>query len=650
MLNFRCSQEDGRWIGDYVQERQLEMLKSLLYSSTPRSTESLMAQWSVSERTIKYDLSQLRRALKEHGVKLLNKKGVGYYFSPADKPTLIDAYSFSELENVEAVTQANILLYPLFVKDGADMAEIGEHLFFDVSTIKRYVSELSLDSKEVSLQLVAGKKLSLVGEELALRKFYVSLMQEELKTVQSIELKFRLQKAFPLYEAVFDSNWFAKAVEQLKVTISKHSLWISEWAFEYLALYLYVMYLRSGAGGAETFENSVASDFFKDKHLAEQFQGETAFAKDVLKQLYWGKADGEEVARLVQVMLEQNIFSEQALDAKAQARLERVIDEMLAALAFNYPGQSFDEASLKSDLTPHLKQIIRKHELGGRLTPNPLFHQVKQKYSDHYQMAQVIYHLFADEYQLDYSDNEASLLAIYLYKNSQDVEHKTYTAYLVCGTGRGFSKLLETRLGNIFPNIEVLESLSSYHLLKKSKLAKVDLIISTITLPEGDIPVVKISSFLGRQDIQAISQVLEYGTSANELALASEEIPVLAPSPTYQTTLTGQELPLLKENALTFSNILLDLYSTMVSLPDGYQINQEKLLGISIHLIIALPRYFEAEALEFNQEIVDEVIAIEKTHKALARDMNAFLNRVEQTLGHGIPYMERYALYQYILT
>ncbi|MGO4928420.1 hypothetical protein ACTQ5J_07465 [Fundicoccus sp. Sow4_F4] len=88
-----------------MQERQLEMLKSLLYSSTPRSTEALMAQWAVSERTIKYDLSQLRETLKEHGVKLLNKKGIGYYFSPDDKPKLIAAYSFSDLENTEEETR-----------------------------------------------------------------------------------------------------------------------------------------------------------------------------------------------------------------------------------------------------------------------------------------------------------------------------------------------------------------------------------------------------------------------------------------------------------------------------------------------------------------------------------------------------------------
>src|SRR5699024_6885731 len=104
-----------------------------------------------------------------------------------------------------------------------------------------------------------------------------------------------------------------------------------------------------------------------------------------------------------------------------------------------------------------------------------------------------------------------------------------------------------------------------------------------------------------------------------------------------------------KEHAVTFSNIILDLYSTMVNLPDIYDINQEKLLGISIHLIIALPRYFDGEGLEGDAEIVEEVMQIERTHQVLAREMEAFLSRIELTIGKGIPYMERYALYQYIL-
>src|SRR5699024_916006 len=140
------------------------------------------------------------------------------------------------------------------------------------------------------------------------------------------------------------------------------------------------------------------------------------------------------------------------------------------------------------------------------------------------------------------------------------------------------------------PNIIILERLSSLHLLKKQDISKADLIISTIDLPDKGVPVVKISSFLGRRDIQLINQVLDYGTASTDLSIIRDDSSDLSNNSFEQLLDQGKLTSLNKEHAVTFSNIILDLYSTMVNLPDIYDINQEKLLGISIHLIIALPR------------------------------------------------------------
>src|SRR5699024_3592522 len=130
------------------------------------------------------------------------------------------------------------------------------------------------------------------------------------------------------------------------------------------------------------------------------------------------------------------------------------------------PLLEFDKEKLWKELRPHLKQNIRKQSLKIEIEPNPLFYQIKQKYQDHYLFAQNIYKIFCDEFNMVYSDDEASLIAIYLYKNTNNKDIKKIKAYLVCGSGRGFSKLIEQRLSNIFPNITVLETLSSFYLLR----------------------------------------------------------------------------------------------------------------------------------------------------------------------------------------
>lgn len=470
-----------------MQDRQMQLLKSLLYSSAPRSLESLIEEWNVSERTIKYDISTIRKALKSLDVKLLNKKGIGYYFLPNDKPIIIEEFSLPESDHEKQSDQTNIILYTLFTEGKTNIKDIAEFLYYDISSVRRFVELIETQSSEVSIRLNKEGCITIEGSEIEIRKFYSELIIKELKTVNGIEISLRLKKAFPYYESFIDENWLNKVEDNIKQLIHQHQIWISEAALEYLTIYLYVMKLRGEATNYIESTNDISS-----------FKGEHQFAEKLLRQLNWGVTSEDEIQLLVHIMIENNIFIESNLQKDKEHELTEVIYQMLVTLKQAYPDDNYYEEELISDLTPHLKQIIRKTELGGSLKQNPLFHQVKLKYNRHYMIAQRIYKEFCDHFGIEYTDNEASLIAIYLYKNAVNDEQSEYYAYLVCGTGRGFSKLLETRLNNLFPNIVILERLSSLQLLKKQDISKADLIISTIDLPERGTPVVKISSFLGR--------------------------------------------------------------------------------------------------------------------------------------------------------
>lgn len=626
-----------------LKERHIQLLKFLLYSSTPKPIDSLMDKWSVSERTIKYDLSTIRKELKTIDIKLLNKKGKGYYFSPEDKPKLVKYYSLPVLDTTKETVQNDIILYTLFVSNPATLTDLSNELFYDESSIRRFIEEIEISNNLIHLSILDNLIVQLDGPEIEIRKLYVEIIQEKLKAITGIELSARLKRVFPIYADRFETKWIKKSEETVQKVIQDKRIWISEKSFEYLLLFIYISYLRRNI-------NFECHDTTNSSHvMIEKFKGEYNFARDLLKQLYWGKVQEGEILYLVQIMIENNIFSDGLLDENTEEKLSQTIGQMMELLAKQYPSFEFHRDDLVRDLRPHLRQIIRKTKIGGTFQPNPLFYQVKQKYNKHYQIAQTIYYKFSTIFNIEYSDNEASLIAIYLYKNTIYEEDKQYSAYLVCGTGRGFSKLLETRIGNIFPNITILERLSSFHLLNKHKVSNADLIISTIELPEQLIPVVKISSFLGRKDIQLINQVLDYGTSSPSLLIdrTDQNHPISLIGKEHD--LKDHEISINQENASVFSNILLDLYTFMVDLPEEYNINQEKLLGISIHLTIALPRYFDTENNLEDDEIIDEVLAIEKKHPILAKEMDIFLNTIENSIGKGISYIERYALYQYII-
>jgi len=619
-------------------ERQKEVVRKLLYSSSPLSLENLISTFSVSERTIKYDISAIRKEIEEIDTELLNKKGSGYYFSPDAKPKLIEYFGLYDTEETLIKDQRNLLIYTLFLESPTLLSSAANKLYFDTSTIKRYIDEIAIDQKDVSLQL-KNNQFEIIGSEYEVRNFYTELIINQIMETTGSDLDVRLIEAFPNYEEEINLEWFQRVKQTTKSQLKENNIWISKDSFEYLVIYLFVLHYRNNIEENEKVK-------LNDSKIS--LKKEYRFANELLNNIFWGKFPGQETQFLIKVMLENDIFSDGQLKDTIEEELTTVINTMTNKISEFDDSLTIDEENFKKDLRPHLKQIIRKHELGITFENNPLFYQIKQKYKDHYQVAQKIYNIFCEVFEIPYSDDEASLITIYLYKNTVYKDKKIYKAYLVCGSGRGFSKLLEQRLSNIFPNIFVLETLSSFYLLKKQNINEVDLIISTIDLPKLSVPAVKVSSFLGRKDIQLINQILEYGTTTHSISLSTDI------TEAYETNYKvlekiNKNKTLNKEQAIIFSNIFLDFYNMLVNLPEEYLMNQDKLLGISIHLVIALPRYFDSESVVEDQNLVDEVEKIEMKNKSLSREMNIFLNKVEKEIGVGIPYSERYALYQYIL-
>src|SRR5699024_3976574 len=118
------------------------------------------------------------------------------------------------------------------------------------------------------------------------------------------------------------------------------------------------------------------------------------FANELLANLFWGKYGDLEVRFLVKIMLENDIFSDGNLNNNIESKLTSVISKMIAYLDENEETLKIDGDNLAEDLRPHLKQIVRKHRLGIDFERNPLFYQIKQKYNEHYKIAQKIYKLF----------------------------------------------------------------------------------------------------------------------------------------------------------------------------------------------------------------------------------------------------------------
>lgn len=617
-----------------MKERQYNIIQLLLYSVSPIQLDDIQKNIGVSERTLKYDLATIRKEFRTQGIKLLNKKGMGYYISPDDKPVIIKKYALEKEAETQNDGFYNILMYLLLIKNPSTTREIAEKLYVSEAIVKQTIKERLANSKQTHLvELNDGKSVSLINNERELREAYVSTIFNKMEKFDRHEVTMKFENVIPYFQEQVNMEGLHRVERIFQKSVKKWSVWISEEAYVRLVLHLFIVYLRKG--------QSLKYSAYEIK-LFKQFEKEFHFSKEVLHAGFWGIIDRNEILNLTEVMAEHNVFIDDSIEEENEERLNKVVETMLQCLSDKYPTYSVNQSDFIEDVTPHFRHTLRRHYLGAEENKNPLFYQIKQNYKQYYSIAKELYVFFSDEFQMPLSENEVSYLTIYLYKNMSMKVEKKYYVYVVCGTGRGFSKLLENRISNIFENLEIIDTLSSFHLLQQKEVSKADFIISTIHLSDIEIPVIKISSFLGKEDIDQIHRFLDYGAQFSLLPLPQNESHFSRDAKEGNRKLT-------KADTETFSNALLYLFQMMVDLPSEYDINQEKILGITMHLVIALPRYYEADSTDDDKELIKEVMKIEKEHPVVAKVVTEYLEMIENIVGKGIPYGERYAMYQYII-
>ena len=64
-----------------MKKRQLEIVRQILENQRPVSVQQLMKTYNKSERSIRYDVLEIRDQLNQYGIVLKNISGEGYYIS-----------------------------------------------------------------------------------------------------------------------------------------------------------------------------------------------------------------------------------------------------------------------------------------------------------------------------------------------------------------------------------------------------------------------------------------------------------------------------------------------------------------------------------------------------------------------------------------
>lgn len=630
---------------EVLKVRQADMLKYLIRASTPLDLDFFKEKFEKQDRTIRYDLGELKDICARHGIEVCYQTKQGYYI-PATQKTKASALlvqcevtartglgDSSEEERIE-----RLFLY-LFVQKGYVTAEkMAATYYLSRSTLSRTLGKMEAWFEYAfSLKVRKASGYRLEGEEMALRRLAARILAVRFRGSYTAEDWFMLLP--PEFKGKLQLQDIVEIGQDIRRLNSKHNVWISNASYLNLLCYCIVRRLRLWVGCV--IEDPIAA--------GERAEG---YGDELLEEL---SGSGEGVTRgeleaFSQILKENGIYTQKGF--VEEARLDDTIRKVLAYIEKKVGRESFHLEALYEDLFEHLRNFLNLSAHGNVEEENPyVLEEVREHYYSYYQLAVECGEIIQREMGLPWHELEICYLAVYLYKNSVQAEKTGKNVLVVCATGKGLSHLLTLRIKNVFPMLNVVGQVSPWQLSKVSDLKDVDFVISTIPLENKLVPVIKISRILSGEDIKRIQDFLKYGNLVDEIPMSQEneaffgakEDPFLLREKSF-TDEGG-----LVEAASTLSRLILTLLEYTSKFPQRYRLSRDAMLGMVIHMSMAIPRWFEeSHQAEASEDFEREYQRIRKQDPDVFTLMEKFFDLVEKTLRVRISVSERVAFFIYI--
>lgn len=160
-------------------------------------------------------------------------------------------------------------------------------------------------------------------------------------------------------------------------------------------------------------------------------------------------------------------------------------------------------------LSLHLKSTLKKIKYGIKIE-NPLLETIRLEYPLPFSIAEYICTIIGKKMHLKIPEEEVGYIAMYIAMAVEKVKYKEKKkkVAVVCAVGMGTSSLLFWRLLNEMPDVDVVQVGSYQDILEGKINPDVDLILSTIPLPQMKIPHIVISPLLSASERRKIREIL----------------------------------------------------------------------------------------------------------------------------------------------
>ncbi|MDK6375285.1 BglG family transcription antiterminator [Aerococcus urinae] len=602
-----------------MNSRILNILNMLILAIKPLTIEELANKCSVSERTIYYDVSKIRKELKKHNIELFNQRNKGYYVLNSDKSEILKVIlENSSNKKIDLSIYIDIYLLALHNNMKIDYQELSKKLYYDPSSIRRMIE------KPTIIKFNKILNISNISYELQFRLSFVELVYLRIEKYLSEGIISAFISGFPLLKEELNLNFLQGAADLISSEMNKYNLWLDDESFIKLVTYLYISFFRKKDDVSNDLGNiDVVNEALKD------LTNEIGFSKTLLGYNLLNSNSKDELIMLIQTILIYNIhsFDSDFEDANIKTAIKSMIDQIVRNTDLDV-----NKTNLFSDLLPHLTYVVKKSQLGLPINKNPLFDDIRIQYKKYYDLGKIAYKNFCRNLNIGFSESEASYIAIYLYKNINKKINKKFYVYLVCPIGKGLSEFLHRRIEETFLNIEVKKIFSSVGAIKSKELTCIDFIISTVDIDKTNVNSIVVSPLLTQQDINKILRYIEGKDYVD--------------TPFRKKYYDEQNTNLEKYYIDIMVNIIFMLYEV----EEVINIKKDNLFGLLTHSLISIYGIIHNENSNDNNAMLSESLSeYTENYPQLTGIINKYISKIERDLDIVFPKEEIYAIYYYLI-
>lgn len=498
--------------------RQFEIVIKLLNDEIVK-IEEISREFNISNRTVYREINFIKKYLKEHyDVNLSNKKE-GMKIIAND----------SEIEKIKMdfwTKKPSMTIHERKKYILSELLKANEPLKLDYFAKKFNVSAatISYDLKDIEkwlnkqdLNLVAkpGYGIIIQGEESSFRKAIINFLydnssKETLLDIMNIDSQNidHLHEIERHLKSVTDTGTLEKIEKSIKKLVDEIDFDIVESSYMGLLIHLVLVIKRLEAG--DKIEINPIN--LRELKASEEYKYAKLLAENIQKELDIEIPESE--IGYITIHLKGARYKD-VTKSGIHGDLVEIVYQMIDSAEKIFKVEFRNDETLINGLLTHIEPAVERL-LNGLDIRNPLINDIKNKYKDLFDKTKLITRILEEKLNTTIPDDEIGYIAMHFGASMErkNRETKKYNVLAVCASGIGTSRMMLSKL-QLFPQLNVIDAVSSMKVEEALKNTNVDLIISTIPLKFKNINTVVVNPLLLKEDIQKIQDALHTNLAFN---------------------------------------------------------------------------------------------------------------------------------------